>query len=620
MAADGELRQEMAAPPLGSVLVVGGGIGGMQASIDLAEAGFAVHLVERSPAIGGTMAQLDKTFPTNDCAMCIMSPKLVEVGRHLNIHILTNAEVDRVQGEAGNFTVAIRQHPRYVNLDACTGCGDCATACPVGRPDSFNQNLSQRRAIFKLYPQAIPNAFSIEKQGTAPCRDGCPIHQRAQGYVALVREGRYADAYRTVLEDNPFPSVCGRVCNHRCEEACSRGKADAPVNIMGLKRFVTDWVWDQQAAGTWTPPTSPGGVASREPSGRSVAIVGAGPAGLTCALDLVRQGHGVTVFEALPVAGGMMRVGVPEYRLPYDRLQREIDQILAEGAKLELNHRVEDVPGLLQQGFDAVFVGVGAHQGVKLPIPGADLPEVSMATDFLRRVSLREVPQGPSAGAEGDPLPEVTGKRVLVLGGGNVAIDAAMTARRLGAGWVGMACLESRAQMPAHDWEVRDAEEEGIQVFASRTFRSITQDGGHVTGVDCAQVDFRGFDDGRPDFDVLPGTDEHIPADVVIFAIGQRPDLACLKGAAETIRGRFPVVDPETLATTVPGMYAGGDVVTGTTFVVDAIAAGHKAAASIHRYLRGEAGVGAVVGAAVATLDAEQVTERISQGLSLIHI
>jgi NAD-dependent dihydropyrimidine dehydrogenase PreA subunit len=238
---------------VGAVLVVGAGIGGMQASLDLAEAGLKVYLLENSPAIGGTMAQLDKTFPTNDCAMCIMSPKLVEVGRHLNIDILTTAVLEDIQGEPGNFKVKIRQRPRYVNIAACTGCGDCATACPVPRLDLFNGGLSERRAIYKPYPQAIPNAYAIEKLGVAPCRDACPINQRAQGYVALVREGRFADAYRTIKEDNPFPSVCGRVCNHRCEEACSRGHGDAPVNIMALKRFVTDWVLDKRVSGEGSP-------------------------------------------------------------------------------------------------------------------------------------------------------------------------------------------------------------------------------------------------------------------------------------------------------------------------------------------------------------------------------
>jgi heterodisulfide reductase subunit A-like polyferredoxin len=572
--------------PIGAVLVVGAGIGGMQAALDLAESGLKVYLLERSAAIGGIMAQLDKTFPTNDCAMCIMSPKLVEVGRHLNIDILTMAEVEELTGEPGDFEARIRQHPRYVNLDACTGCGDCAQVCPIPRLDEFNGGLSERRAVYKPYPQAIPNAFAIEKLGVAPCREACPIHQRAQGYVALIREGRYADAYRTIKEDNPFPSVCGRVCNHRCEDACSRSKADDPVNIMGLKRFVADWVLDHGENGDLASEDE----VEIAPSGKRVAIVGAGPAGLTCALDLVRQGHKAVVHEALPVAGGMMRVGVPGYRLPHDLIQREIDDIIAEGVELVLGHRVDDVPGLLVNGFDAVFVAVGAHGGIRLPIPGADLPKVLVATELLQAVSLASGEW--QDGGDESTLPDftnwLTDRRVLVLGGGNVAIDAAMSVVRLGASWVGMACLESRDAMPAHDWEIRDAEEEGIQVFPSRTFKEITRDSGQVAGVRCVQVDFRGFKEGRPDFDELPDTEEVIEADVVVFAIGQRPEIECLHGRVETIRGRFPVVDPETLETSLPGVFAGGDLVTGTAFIVDAIAAGHRAARSIGRYFSGD--------------------------------
>jgi heterodisulfide reductase subunit A-like polyferredoxin len=582
----------------------------MQASLDLAAAGFKVHLIEKSPAIGGTMAQLDKTFPTNDCAMCIMSPKLVEVGRHLNIEIHTNAEVEEVLGEAGDFVARVRQHARYVKLDACTGCGECATACPVHRMDAFNQGLSERRAIYKLYPQAIPNAFAIEKQGVAPCRDACPINQRAQGYVALVREGRYADAYRTILEDNPFPSVCGRVCNHRCEDHCSRAQYDAPVNIMGLKRFVSDWVRDRKQSGDWN--VGEAWRASRpEPTGKHVAIVGAGPAGLSCARDLARLGHQVTVYEALPAAGGMMRVGIPEYRMPYELLQEEVDDILEEGIELRLNHRVADVPGLLGENCQAVFVAVGAHDGVKLPIPGADLPQVWMATQFLRAISLRSVD-----GVQGDEFArQVAGRRVLVLGGGNVAIDAASTARRLGASWVGMTCLESRETMPAHDWEVRDAEDEDIHVFPSRTFLSVSDEGGKVTGLHAAQVNFRGFVEGRPDFDILPGTEEFIPADIIIFAIGQRPDTSCLQGKLDVGRGRLPVVDPETLATSLSGVFAGGDLVTGTKFVVDAIAAGHRAARSIDAYLRGVSPEPRRSSAAVS-LAREEVLQKLARGES----
>lgn len=617
---------------VGAALVVGAGIAGMQAALDLAEAGIKVYLLDRSPAVGGTMAMLDKTFPTNDCAMCIMSPKLVEVGRHLNIELINCAEVEAITGEPGDFTVTIHQHPRYVDRSKCTGCGDCAAVCPISLPDEFNGELSQRKAIYKLYPQAIPNAFAIEKSGTAPCRDACPIHQRAQGYVALVAEGRFADAYRTILEENPFPSICGRVCNHRCEEACNRAEADEPVNIMALKRFVSDWAWEhpeERAKVLEQVAIQSGKVSGATPvtslAGRRVAIIGSGPAGLTCAQELSRSGCAVTVFEALPVPGGMMRVGVPAYRLPPATVQREIDDIVAQGIDLRLNQRIEDVEALLDD-YEAVFVAIGAHGGVKLPIPGSDLPGVLLGTEFLRDVSLAvssqhsAVSDQPSAvGGRRSVVANhqslIQDQRVLVLGGGNVAIDVAMTAVRLGAAWVGMACLEGRSQMPAHDWEVRDAEEEGIEVFSSRTFKEVTHQDGRVTGVRTMNVDFRGFIDGRPDFDEFPETETIIPADVVIFAIGQRPESDCLN-KVERLRGGRVVVDTETLATNVSGIFAGGDAVTGTSFIVDAIAAGHKAAKSIAAYL--EPGLGScdhsAVSASPVKLSPLEVHQRLSSG------
>ena len=229
--------------PIGAALVVGGGIAGMQASLDMADQGFKVYLVEKKSAIGGHMAQLDKTFPTNDCAMCTISPKLVETGRHPNIKIMTNTEVLDIAGEAGDFTVRLRHEPRYIDPEKCVACNDCAEVCPVIIPDTFNEGLSPRRAAFKLYPQAVPNAYAIEKKGIAPCRDACPAGQRAQGYIALIRDGRWQDALRVIKMDNPFPGICGRICNHRCETACNRGLVDEPVNIRALKRFVTDKVY-----------------------------------------------------------------------------------------------------------------------------------------------------------------------------------------------------------------------------------------------------------------------------------------------------------------------------------------------------------------------------------------
>lgn len=563
--------------PIGATVVVGAGIAGMQAALDLAEAGIKVYLLDSAPAIGGTMAMLDKTFPTNDCAMCIMSPKLVEVGRHLNIELLNCATLESIAGEPGDLTVIVRQRPRYVDLSKCTGCGDCTAVCPISIPDEFNTCLSERKAIYKLYPQAIPNAYAIEKRGVAPCRDACPIHQRARGYIALISEGRFADAYRTIVEENPFPSICGRVCNHHCEDACNRKQVDSPVNIMALKRFVANWAWEHPSSVDSDQSLE----GSRPLTGKQIAVVGAGPAGLTCAQDLTRQGCAVTVYEALPVPGGMMRVGIPSYRLPPEVVQREVDQIVAQGVELKLNHRIEDVEALLDE-YDAVFVAIGAHDGVKLPIPGNELPGVLLATDFLREVSFQSDDTRHAIGNTASMM--IQGQRVLVLGGGNVAIDTAMTAVRLGATWVGITCLEGRQQMPAHDWEVRDAEEEGVEVFPSRTFKEVTMDREQASGVRTIQVDFHGFVDGRPDFDEFPETEEVIPAEVVIFAIGQRPELDCLKKVSQAIGGRV-VADLETLATDVPGIFAGGDVVTGTSFIVDAIAAGHRAACSIQAYL-----------------------------------
>ena len=542
----------------------------MQASLDLAEAGYKVYLVEAKSAIGGHMAQLDKTFPTNDCAMCTISPKLVEVGRHRNIELLTNTEVLGLKGEAGDFRVTVRRNPRYIDPLKCTSCGDCARVCPVVLPDLFNEGLSQRRAAYKLYPQAIPNAYAIEKRGIAPCRDACPAGQRAQGYIALIREGRYDDALRVIKEDNPFPGICGRICNHRCETACNRGKVDEALNIHALKRFVTDWVYSR--------PRLPLQPAERLYQER-VAIIGAGPCGLTAAQDLRKLGYGVSVFEALPVAGGMLRVGVPEFRLPSEIVDREVQDIVELGVELRLNTRVDNLDDLFAEGFEAVLIAVGAHEGVRLPIEGADLEGVLINTHFLRDTRLGH-------------SPDFSGKRVVVLGGGNVAIDVARTSVRLGAAEVHMACLEERERMPAHSWEIAEAEAEGVILHPGRAFKRILNNGqGQAAGLECLTVTFMQFDgEGRLTLETEPGSEQVIPGDVVIFSIGQRAGLAFIPesaGVGVTRRATI-AVNPNTLAATRPGVFAAGDATTGTAFVIEAVASGHNAAQSIHRYLRSE--------------------------------
>ncbi len=580
---------------IGSVLVVGGGIAGIQSALDLAEGGFHVYLLEKESAIGGHMARLDKTFPTNDCAMCIVSPKLVEAGRHLNIDILTNADLVKLDGRAGHFTATVRLRPRYIDPSKCTGCGECATVCPIPLPDPFNPGLGERKAAYKLYPQAVPNAFAIAKRGIAPCRDACPAHQRAQGYIALIREGRYEDAIRVIKEDNPFPGICGRICNHRCEDACNRGKVDEPIAISSLKRFVTDQVYAR--------PRKPVEPIPRKYNQR-IAVVGAGPAGLTCAQDLTRLGYAVTVYEALPVAGGMLRVGVPEFRLPAWIVDREVQDIIDLGVDLRLNTRVDNLDDLFQEGFDAVFLAVGAHEGKRLNIPGADLPGTMVAIHLLRDVRL------------GNP-PDFTGRRVVVLGGGNVAMDAARTALRLGAKSATTACLESCDKMPASPAEIEQARSEGVEVLDGRTFLEIIGDG-RVSGVRAQRVDFRCFlPGGRPDMDIIPGSEHILPADVVIFSIGQAAGLSFIPPDSRigTTRARTIDADLRTLATGRPGVFAAGDAVTGTAYVIEAVAAGHRASESIHRYLQGEDLVGPPKPVLpVVHLEEEELAERRARG------
>jgi heterodisulfide reductase subunit A-like polyferredoxin len=569
--------------PTGAVLVCGAGIAGMQASLDLAGSGFKVYLVESSPAIGGRMAQLDKTFPTGDCAMCTLSPKLVECARSKNIEIITLADIEGLKGEPGHYQVTIRKRPRYVEAKKCNACGDCVEACPVSLPNEFDRAMGTRKAIYRPYPQAIPNVYGISKAaGRAPCKASCPAGVNVQGYVALIAQGKIKEACDVIRERCPLPAACGRVCQHPCEAKCNRNDLDAPVAARDLKRFAADYVYANRQKLKITP---------RQPvaqQAEKVAIVGGGPAGLTAATDLRMLGYAVTIFDANPLLGGMLRYGIPRYRLPDDVLNYDIQYALDMGVEAKTNTRVSNPTELLKARppagtavggesgrgeFDAVFVAVGAWVSRKLGVPGEEAKDVWPGLKFLHQVNSGLRPK--------------LGPNVLVIGGGDVAMDAARCARRLpGVQSVHVACLERREEMPAHAWEAAEALEEGVVFHNSLGPTKVLTEGEKVTGMAfraCTRV----FDEkGRfsPQFD--DARVSTLAADTVIVTIGQGIDASGLAPVATGPGGRL-VADRETLATNLPGIFAGGDAVLGPASMVDAMAQGHRAASAIDAFLRG---------------------------------
>lgn len=436
-----------------------------------------------------------------------------------------------------------------------------------------------------------------------PCYRACPVGTEAGRYVTLIAEGRYREAYAVARRPNPLASICGRICAAPCEAACRRGALDQPVAIRALKRFATERFGVESMIDLDMLREIYGQRELRHPDDR-VAIVGAGPAGLAAAHDLALLGYPVTLFEAQPVPGGMLRLGIPEYRLPRELIKLEINAILSLGVDLKVGQRLGkdfSLGDLRRDGYRAVFLAIGAHKGRDVAAPGVDLDGVLKGVDFLLNINM------------GYRL-EI-GRRVVVVGGGSVALDVARTALRtgvpdelvgnelnivtaldvarsavrFGAKEIHVVSLESFAEMPSDPEEVAEAQAEGVVFHPRRGLKQVLGEGGRVTGletVECGSV----FDAGgrfNPTF--VEGTELAMAADTVILAIGQASDLSFLTpddGVAVTPRGTIRV-DPETLATTAPGIYSGGDVAFGPRIAITAVADGKRAATSIHAYLRG---------------------------------
>ena len=553
-----------------NTLVVGGGIAGMQASLDIASSGNKVYLVERQPTVGGHMLQYDKTFPTLDCAACIGTPKMVAVGQDKNVNLMTNTEVESVSGFVGNFKVTVNQRSRFVKTN-CTGCGDCAKVCPVESPNEWDVGTKMRKAVYISFPQAVPVRYAIEKYDRGPCVQTCPAGINIQGFVALIKAGRYEESLKVIMETMPLPGTLGRICPAPCEGQCRRAEVDSPLAICQLKRFAADQVdWD----------ALPVPDIEEKPETEKVAIIGAGPAGLSAAYFLAKKGYHPTIFERAPFAGGMLRAGIPDYRLPPAILEQEINYIKKLGVDIQLNVEIgkdRPVAGFFDEGYKAIYLAVGAQSSMKLQIENEDADGVLHGVDYLGLLNRQH--------------PVKTGKKVAVVGGGDVAIDSAREALRQGASEVKMLYRRSREEMPASKHEIRDAEEEGIKIELLVAPVAVLTENGKVTGLRCLKMQL-----GEPDASgrrrpvPMPDSEFEVECDMIIPAIGQRVNNSFLEGTEgiELTRWGTIIADPVTYQTTVPGIFAGGDMFTGPSIAVDAVAAGRQAAVSIEKYLLGE--------------------------------
>jgi len=454
---------------------------------------------------------------------------------------------------------SIKQTPGgefFWSEDRCTGCDKCARICPVD-------------AIRISYGPAI-----IKRLGTAPCSQACPAGIDVPRYIRLIGEGKYPEAVAVIREKIPFPSVCGYICLHPCEAKCQRGAKDDPILIRVLKRFAAD-----RDSGLWKQ-----GVKKAKATGKKVAIVGSGPAGLTAAYYLSRLGHQVTVFEAMSQIGGAMRTYIPDYRLPKNILDNDIKEIIDAGVTIKTDTRVESLDELAKEGYDAILLAIGAHQGVKMDIEGEDSPGVRDCITFLKEISR-------------DKKAEL-GDKVAIIGGGNAAVDAARTVRRLGVKDVSIIYRRSRAEMPANPEEVSDALTEGVHIqYLAAPSKIIKRDGKLdlvLTRMHLGEVDASGRRRPEP----IKGSEFTKSFDTVISAIGQQPVLPegfdLTKGRGNTVS-----VDSGTMATGKEGVFAAGDAVLGPASVIDAIATGRRAAKSIDKFLGGKGDISEILSPSV---------------------
>ena len=547
-------------------VIIGGGIAGQEAALSLADMNHKVLLVEKGLSIGGKMIQLSKVFPTLDCAACITTPKMSETARHPNITLMLNSEIESINKVGNDFEVDISKKPRYVIQENCTGCQECEVVCPEVRLDEYNCNLAGRKVAYIPFSLANPRIATIDRQDhSAPCINECPGGVKAYGYITLARNGQYEEAMKLHLEDIPFPGSLGRACYSPCQNACTRAGLDTAVDIRKIKRYFADYYYEKY-------PEAPA-VEIKNKSGKKIAVIGSGPAGLTAAYHLALKGHTVKIFEAAPQAGGMLKLALPEYRAPKDVVDRDVQNVTVLGVEIECNRKIEDLTELKKQGFDLIFVSVGTHKTVEMGVEGSDLKGLVSCLDFLRESNIGK-------------KENLTGKKVMIVGGGNTAIDAARTSMRLGAEKVTVVYRRSRAEMPCFAPEIKEAEEEGVEILLLRNPVKLIGEKGELKKVQLIKMKLEDPDEsGRRKSVPIPYSEYLEEVDYMIEAIGLKAETSFFAKDIELNKNGTIRVNEKTLQTSKTYIFAGGDTVTGATTLIEAAGQGKKAAFYMDKYL-----------------------------------